>query len=48
MPWRALADGNLVPKGKPENSALLKGVFDNERIHQPLRYFVVCGDTGTG
>ena len=48
MPWRALADGYLVPKGKPEIETLLKGVFSRERFLQLLRDFVVFGDTGNG
>lgn len=48
MPWRALADGKLVQKGKPEIETLLKGVFDKECFLQLLRNFVVFGDTGGG
>lgn len=46
MPWRALGDGSLAPKGKPEIETVLRGAFEKGRFLQLLRDFVVFGDTG--
>ncbi|KVS58222.1 type I restriction endonuclease subunit R [Burkholderia cepacia] len=48
MPWRT-TDGNTVaPKGAPELSTLIEGVFDHRRLLDLLCHFTVFGETGSG
>src|SRR5690606_2247460 len=48
MPWRT-NDGKVVaPKGAPELSTLVEGVFEQRRLLTLLRDFTVFGETGSG
>ncbi|MDO9003399.1 MAG: type I restriction endonuclease subunit R [Aquabacterium sp.] len=48
MPWRT-TDGELIaPKGAPELSTLVEGVFNKQRFLDLMRYFTVFCDTGSG
>lgn len=41
MPWRTIAGDVIAPKGTPELEVLLKGVFEQHRFLDLLRYFIV-------
>jgi type I restriction enzyme, R subunit len=47
MPWRTVTGEDVAPKGTPELETVLKGVFDRRRFLDPVKDFVVFGDTGS-
>jgi type I restriction enzyme, R subunit len=48
MPWRT-TDGKIIaPKGAPELSTLIEGVFEKRRLLDLLYHFTVFGETGAG
>lgn len=48
MPWRTTDGTNVAPKGAPELSTLIEGVFEHRRLLALLRDFTVFGETGSG
>ncbi len=47
MPWRT-TDGQIIaPKGQPELTILLEGVFEQTRFLELMKDFTVFGDTGS-
>ncbi|TDE86221.1 type I restriction endonuclease subunit R [Deinococcus sp. S9] len=48
MPWRTTDGTDIAPKGAPELSTLIEGVFEHRRLLDLLRDFTVFGETGTG
>jgi type I restriction enzyme, R subunit len=48
MPWRTTDGTGIAPKGAPELSTLIEGVFEQRRLLDVLRYFTVFGETGSG
>ncbi len=48
MPWRTTDGSAVAPKGAPELSTLIEGVFEPRRFLGLLRDFTVFGDTGSG
>lgn len=48
MPWRTTDGTDIAPKGAPELSTLIEGVFEHRRLLDLLRHFTVFGETGTG
>lgn len=48
MPWRTTDGVDIAPKGAPELSTLIEGVFDHRRLLDLLRDFTVFGETGSG
>lgn len=48
MPWRTTDGTNIIPKGEPELSTLIEGVFEHRRLLDLLRDFTVFGETGSG
>lgn len=48
MPWRTTDGMNVAPKGTPELSTLIQGVFEQRRLLALLRDFTVFGETGSG
>ena len=48
MPWRTTDGTDVAPKGEPELSALIEGVFEQRRLLTLLRDFTVFGETGSG
>lgn len=46
MPWRTTDGETVAPKGSPEMSVLIEGVFEQTRLLALLRDFTVFGDTG--
>jgi type I restriction enzyme R subunit len=48
MPWRTTDGTNVAPKGAPELSTLIEGVFEHRRLLDLLRHFTVFGETGSG
>ncbi len=45
MPWRAKsADEEALPKGRPEQDTLLRGIFRPEHLLDLIRYFVIFED----
>ena len=48
MPWRTTDGQDVAPKGSPEMSVLIEGVFEKRRFLDLVRDFVVFGDTGKG
>ncbi|EIN8658251.1 TPA: type I restriction endonuclease subunit R [Citrobacter freundii] len=48
MPWRTTDGMNVAPKGTPELSTLIEGVFEQRRLLALLRDFTVFGETGSG
>ena len=48
MPWRTTDGTDLAPKGAPELSTLIEGVFEHRRLLDLLRDFTVFGETGSG
>ena len=47
MPWRTTDGGAVAPKGSPELSTLIEGIFDKRRFLELLADFIVFGATGT-
>lgn len=48
MPWRTTDGKDVAPKGAPELSTLIAGVFEHRRLLDVLRHFTVFGETGSG
>ncbi len=48
MPWRTTDGTDLAPKGAPELSTLIEGVFEHRRLLDLLCHFTVFGETGSG
>ena len=48
MPWRTTDGADVAPKGAPEMSVLIEGVFAPARLLSLLRDFTVFGDTPSG
>ncbi len=48
MPWRTTDGTDIAPKGAPELSTLIEGVFEHRRLLDLLRDFTVFGETGSG
>lgn len=48
MPWRTTDGKVIAPKGAPELSTLIEGVFKLSRFLALLRDFIVFGETGAG
>ncbi|GIV82653.1 MAG: DEAD/DEAH box helicase [Anaerolineae bacterium] len=48
MPWRTTDGTAIAPKGAPELSTLIEGVFEHRRLLDLLRDFTVFGETGSG
>jgi type I restriction enzyme R subunit len=48
MPWRTTDGKDVAPKGAPELSTLIEGVFHQRRLLDLLCYFTVFGETGSG
>lgn len=48
MPWRTTDGTQVAPKGAPELSTLIEGVFEHRRLLDLLRDFTVFGETGSG
>ncbi|MDP2752297.1 MAG: type I restriction endonuclease subunit R [Rhodocyclaceae bacterium] len=48
MPWRTTDGKDIAPKGAPELSTLIEGVFEQSRLLDLLRHFTVFGETGSG
>jgi len=48
MPWRTTDGKDIAPKGAPELSTLIEGVFEHRRLLDLLRDFTVFGETGLG
>lgn len=48
MPWRTTDGSDVAPKGAPELSTLIDGVFEHRRLLDLLCHFTVFGETGSG
>jgi type I restriction enzyme R subunit len=48
MPWRTTDGKDVAPKGAPELSTLIDGVFEQRRLLELLCHFTVFGETGSG
>lgn len=48
MPWRTTDGAGVAPKGAPEMSVLIEGVFERKRFLSLMRDFSVFGETGKG
>jgi type I restriction enzyme R subunit len=48
MPWRTIDGADVAPKGHPEMSVLIEGVFQRQRLLSLLRDFTVFGEMGSG
>lgn len=48
MPWRTTDGTDVAPKGAPELSTLIEGVFEHRRLLDLLCHFTVFGQTGSG
>lgn len=48
MPWRTTDGQDVAPKGAPELSTLIEGVFHQRRLLDLLCHFTVFGETGSG
>ncbi len=48
MPWRTTDGKQIAPKGAPELSTLIEGVFEHRRLLELLCHFTVFGKTGSG
>jgi type I restriction enzyme R subunit len=48
MPWRTTGGVDVAPKGAPEMSVLIEGVFSRARLLSLLQDFIVFGDTPGG
>lgn len=48
MPWRTTDGQEIAPKGAPELSTLVEGVFERTRLLDVIRYFTVFGERGSG
>ena len=48
MPWLTTDGSDIAPKGAPELSTLIEGVFEQRRLLELLCHFTVFGVTGSG
>lgn len=48
MPWRTTDGLEIAPKGTPELSILLEGVFDKKRLLEIIRHFTVFSEAKSG
>jgi len=48
MPWRTTDGTDVAPKGAPELSTLIEGVFKHRRLLSLVCHFTVFGETGSG
>ncbi len=48
MPWRTTDGTDVAPKGAPELSTLIEGVFEHRRLLDLLCHFTVFSETGSG
>ena len=48
MPWRTTDGTDVAPKGAPELSTLIEGVFEHRRLLDLLCHFTVFGETSSG
>ena len=48
MPWRTTDGTDIAPKGAPELSTLIEGLFEHRRLLDLLCHFTVFGETGSG
>lgn len=48
MPWRTTDGADVAPKGSPEMSVLIEGVFQRGRLLSLMQDFTVFGDTPGG
>ncbi|ABC39354.1 type I site-specific deoxyribonuclease, HsdR family protein [Burkholderia thailandensis E264] len=48
MPWRTTDGTDVAPKGAPELSTLIEGVFEHRRLLDLLCHFTAFGETGSG
>lgn len=48
MPWRTIDGADVAPKGAPELSTLIEGVFEHRRLLDLLCHFTVFGETDSG
>ncbi|MEC5379278.1 type I restriction endonuclease subunit R [Aurantimonas sp. C2-6-R+9] len=48
MPWRTTDGAEIAPKGSPELSVLIDGVFERRRFLALIRDFIVFGETEKG
>ncbi len=48
MPWRTTDGQAVAPKGSPEMTTLIEGVFEQRRFLDLIRDFTVFGDSGSG
>ncbi len=48
MPWRTTDGTDIAPKGAPELSTLIEGIFEHRRLLDLLCHFTVFGETGSG
>ena len=48
MPWRTTDGTDVAPKGEPELSTLIDGIFEQRRLLDLLCNFTVFGETGSG
>jgi len=48
MPWRTTDGKDVAPKGAPELSTLIEGVFEQRRLLDMLCHFTVFGEVGSG
>lgn len=48
MPWRTTDGAEVAPKGAPEMSVLIEGVFERRRLLSLMRDFTVFGETAGG
>ncbi|KPQ04596.1 MAG: type I restriction enzyme, R subunit [Rhodobacteraceae bacterium HLUCCA12] len=48
MPWRTTDGADVAPKGSPEMSVLIEGVFERGRLLALMRDFTVFGETPGG
>jgi len=48
MPWRTTDGKDVAPKGAPELSTLIEGLFHQRRLLDLLCHFTVFGETGSG
>lgn len=48
MPWRTTDGDEIAPRGTPELSTLIEGVFEHKRLLQLIRDFTVFSEGGSG
>lgn len=48
MPWRTTDGTKVAPKGEPELSTLVEGVFEHSRLLELIGSFTVFASTGSG